>query len=93
MALSDSIMEQIRIKILDEVRDSQVIKPILNAIVQKGTIKEGEANAFNYAYTVGQMVTIAYTKAGMIMKKPLNQEEKDQIFSLVDEIRSEIKEL
>lgn len=92
MVLSDSVMQQIRTGILEEVKDSQLIQPILNDIVQRGTIREGEAHTFNYAYTVGQMVTTAYTKAGMIMKKPLSQEEKDQIFNLVDEIRIKINE-
>jgi hypothetical protein len=44
-----------------------------------------------YAHIVGQMVNMAYSRASWTMKKPLDQEEKDQIFNLVDEIRSEIR--
>ncbi|MHB8546471.1 MAG: hypothetical protein ACYDAJ_06865 [Nitrosotalea sp.] len=90
MVLSEPVIQILKNKILDDVKDSQVIKPLLNDIVRRGTVQEWQTPDFTYAFTVGQMFTTAYTKASTIMNKPLSQEEKDQIFNLVSEIRTQI---
>ena len=91
MTLSNSLMQEIRTAILDEVRDSQDTKPIFNELVDKDVVESGQAQTLFYAHVVGQLVNMAYSRASMTRIKPLSQEEKDQIFDLVDEIRTEIR--
>ena len=91
MTLSNALLEKIRTAILDEVKDSQDTKPVFNDLVQRDVVKSGQAQTLFYAHVVGQMVTRAYSRASWTRKKPLDQEEKDQIFDLVDEIRTEIR--
>ncbi|MDE1769522.1 MAG: hypothetical protein KGI28_03075 [Thaumarchaeota archaeon] len=91
MTLSNALLEKIRTAILDEVKDSQDTKPVFSDLVQKDVIKSGQAQTLFYAHVVGQMVTMAYSRASWTRKKPLDQEEKDQIFDLVDAIRTEIR--